>query len=497
MTIEEELVFFEFELTRGFSPQRAYRSLLERIFFQNEHHPNIDNLKAVSIALVAHTRDIVSGKGECTLFYQLMEVLILLSDDHPFFINFVKELVTKCVIPVDRKPPYGSWKDIKYLLNHLRDVYGETQLVSKPIFEFIVQLIAYQLLADSKVCDGPVTLAGKWAPREKSAFGWQTPHIVAVCFPTLSPYSGCRAYRKMISAINRRLETVEVFQCSRQWAKINFSKHVTSRTLFRQRKAFSRGSDIDSDRRVCQINFNAHMTKEHQIKTHLVNVGELVREAYIQTKLVDVFWNNRIPPLGLVIPFVDTSASVAGTTKEALYAAIGIGLQIAEKSAFGKRLYTFSSDANWINLEGITKLTEMVSRVQCDELSSNLEHTINLFLENVIESGVNPLTLAHYTLVIISDMNFDNGYNHSKLKGQFQKAGVKVPHIVYWNIASAKKRLDVDITETNVTFISGFQVNAIERIIHKKIDNGNANTAWNKLVNTLCASRYSWVWCVI
>ena len=100
MTLEEELVQFVFGLVRGASPKQDYRSLLERIFFEKEYHPNIDNLKAVSLALVAHTRDTVSGKGEYALFYQLMEVLIVMSDKRPSFLPFVKELITKTVLPM-------------------------------------------------------------------------------------------------------------------------------------------------------------------------------------------------------------------------------------------------------------------------------------------------------------------------------------------------------------------------------------------------------------
>lgn len=499
MSLEEELVHFIFTLTRGASPQQTYRSLLERIFFQSEHHPNIENLKAVSIALVAHTRDTVGGKGEYSLFYQLLEVLILMGDDDPRFVPIYKELLTKSVLPTDNYRPYGSWKDVKYLLNHLRNVYGAAQLVTKPVFEFIVQLLAQQLIVDSKVDgDGHITLAGKWAPREKSAFGWQAQHVAAACFPNLKPHTGCRAYRKMISALNRRLKTTQVLQCGQRWSEIDFEKGVTSRTLFCQRDAFVRGSQIDKDRRKCRSNFIQHLSKSGRLSSKHVTAGEVVR-AHFNSRCVDAFWHVRVSPLGLVIPFLDTSASVAGETKEALYSSIGIGLQLAERSAFGRRLFAFSSTVSWVTLDHATKLSEMVPRVPCEELGSNLERAIRVFLGEICACGIEPVSVADYTLVIISDMNFDNDYNHSNLKAQFDAANVPLPYIVYWNIDAKKhRRLDVDITDTKVTFISGFQENAINQITKKKKQDGDyANTAWNKLVNMLCVPRYSWVWCVL
>ena len=498
MTLEEELVQFVFGLARGSSPRRAYRSLLERIFFQSEHHPNVENLKAVALALVAHTRDTVGGKGEYALFYQLMEVLVTMSEPHPEFAPVVNELLTKTVIPTDRRPPYGSWKDVKCLLDHLRGAYGESRLLARPIFDFAVQLLADQLLADSDKPSGePISLAGKWAPREKRAFGWLAPHVAAACFPALPPTSACRAYRKLLSALNRRLRTVQVLQCERRWSDIDFDKHVTSRTLFRQREAFARGSDLDADRRSCQSNFAGHLAQRRQLNGDHVSAAELVKEALFQPKLVDAFWRAHTPPLGLVIPFVDTSASVAGTTKEPLYAAVGIGLQLAEQSAFGRRLFAFSSNATWVNLDGAAKLSDMVRIVPRDELGSNLGRAVALFLECVAECGVTPSSIEQYTLVIISDMNFDNGYGHADLKAQFRAADVPLPRIVYWNVAPSEHHPRVDVTEDNVTLLSGFQANAIGAVVNKKREGGHANTVWNKLVNTMCAPRYSWVWCVV
>ena len=48
---------------------------------------------------------------------------------------------------------------------------------------------------------------------------------------------------------------------------------------------------------------------------------------------------------------VDTSASMECDDCNPLYSAIGLGIRIAEKSKFGKRVLTFSSEPNWINLE--------------------------------------------------------------------------------------------------------------------------------------------------
>ena len=120
---------------------------------------------------------------------------------------------------------HGSWKDLKYLLNCLRETHGEVTASQKPIFKYIVALACDQLKQDTERIRSPrgpaPTLAGKWVPREKSKkFGWQAKYLALYCRPkwcgqTLNPrhvsppaLKKCLThYRKTIAFINRSLHT--------------------------------------------------------------------------------------------------------------------------------------------------------------------------------------------------------------------------------------------------------------------------------------------------
>jgi hypothetical protein len=446
-------------------------------------------------------------------------VLILLNDDHLIFEPFIKELIIKAVKPTDHSPPYGSWKDIRCIINHMKHVYDESRLVKHWVFQFLVKILAEQLLADAAKLPAnlaklpadlanpsadlatssgssggtEISLAGKWAPREKSArFGWQSKHIAAACDLTQ------KDYRKMLSALNRRLKTTQIFQCERRWKDIDFKQTVTSRTLFLQRNAFSTAPPSNIDRAACCENYSNYLASPSTFKSTHVEVGELVREAYdgLHVDAINAHWIETlrlVRPFGRVVPFVDTSAAVAGDDRYPLYSAIGIGLQIAEKSLFGRRLMTFGGVVRWVNLDGATTLTDMVKRVECDELDANFEEVIAVFLKGINETGED---IKLYTIVVISDMAFQETPLHDNLKAQFEKANVTMPHIVYWKVRPSLHSV-VEITDKNVSLISGGRPSLLNRLTNSRRHRTKGNTPWNKLVDMMCMPRYSWVWCVV
>jgi hypothetical protein len=67
---------------------------------------------------------------------------------------------------------YGSWKDIKYFCRYCR---SKGDIVESELIQYSVSLINEQLKKDytTFLSNGTdISLAAKWAPREKSSFGW-------------------------------------------------------------------------------------------------------------------------------------------------------------------------------------------------------------------------------------------------------------------------------------------------------------------------------------
>ena len=109
---------------------------------------------SVVLRLVCQTRDIVAGKGEYALAYMM---LLRLSDHLPELAEYALE---KFVQMEDGTQPYGSWKDLKYIIS----ICKNNRLTNK-----CIQLINDQLAKDI-VCtkDSDISLCAKWVPREGS-----------------------------------------------------------------------------------------------------------------------------------------------------------------------------------------------------------------------------------------------------------------------------------------------------------------------------------------
>ncbi len=160
-SIRERIIQLSFQLTRT----RDQTTILD---LSNKTDQLLTDLKRISISnreeyieymsllyrLIAHTRDIVDGKGEYPLSYMLLGVW---DRHHPELAQFA---LRQFVIPSEPEShPYGSWKDIKYLHK-----YDE----SSQLVRYGIDLMVHQLRLDA-VNNNP-SLAAKWVPREKSQF---------------------------------------------------------------------------------------------------------------------------------------------------------------------------------------------------------------------------------------------------------------------------------------------------------------------------------------
>ena len=245
--------------TDAYAVSHIFETLIDRIFY-GVTTCETRLLRQVIIGVIIHTRDIVNGKGEYALYYLLVGVLLQTIEKHQsqvsrekteIMMTLLKRVITSSVFLEGQYQPYGSWKDMKYLLNHLRKLYGEDILIESHIFSYIMRVICEQLKKDS-VSSEP-TLLAKWCPREKSnKFGWQAKYIAfeyddmntcdneAVNIPVSEKHlRKCfRNYRKTIAQINKRLNTPQVKQCAGEWASINFDRDVSTTTLRCQKNAF-------------------------------------------------------------------------------------------------------------------------------------------------------------------------------------------------------------------------------------------------------------------
>jgi hypothetical protein len=546
--IQELILQLSFQLTRTKDTTQIAakcRELLTKVFETTDDK----NREYISILfrMMLQTRDIVAGKGEYLLFYTLLGEWVRFSHTNNNDIASIFSLAAlHSLVELDGfKHAYGSWKDFKYFLNYLRDnVATETEketFTTWPICKYAITLMTLQLQKDAELLTGNssgISLLAKWLPREKSKpFGWIAKLVACNYFKKWiqvnanNPQAEKKClthYRTLIASINKHLQTVQVNQCGKTWHMIDFDKSVTSITLSRQKRAFQyvnkngtvRGTD--EDRLLCKKNFEAYVescTKgEKTIKGNRVGINELVKEAQnilargriipqgVDVDTLNLQWKEQGKQIGKLdnfIAMVDTSGSMTG---DPIFAAIGLGCRVAEKSKLGKRVLTFSATPSWVNLEAYTELVDMVSVLQSSQwgMNTNFVSALKLILDACIDRDLPPEEVSELALVVFSDMQIDaadsnSNSMHDTITQMFYSGGMRTshrkpytpPHIVFWNLRSTNGFPSMSTTK-NVSMLSGFSATLLNVFCEKGMDGLKNLTPWNTFLESLEHERYAW-----
>uniref|UniRef100_A0A6C0JKC0 TROVE domain-containing protein n=1 Tax=viral metagenome TaxID=1070528 RepID=A0A6C0JKC0_9ZZZZ len=410
------------------------------------------------LPLLAQTRDIITGKGLCNISYLMCESLLECAFNDVIPIQMFEKVFDRFFVFEDH--PYGSYKDIKYLCQYIRD-YSIIKLETKThIYEYLIFRYVKTQLSNDLHSDTPSLLA-KWLPRERSKFGWLAKLIANICFSSLEEY------RKAISKINIKLDTPQIHMCSGFWSDISFNK-VSGTTLVKSHNAFK--STKNKDRALCAEHFNNFISQSSFKLSHIMPHQLVQQSIQKYDDTLDILWNNLIvsyPLLKPILPIVDMTSN-----------SIGMGLLLSELSEYHK-VITFSQTIELLDVKHLN-FNEKVQYIR--EIDStvckNNKCMIYDFILNKIKSGaIHP----DITIVIlsnkISQVHLD--MDHSK----------SLPHIIYWNVNSAQ----LPIThKSNITTISGNSATLVNCLFDlDQIKNKNNNiTSWNILEHTLNKPRF-------
>jgi hypothetical protein len=480
---------------------------------------------SVLYKMIGHTRDIVDGKGECTLTYMMIFT----------WYEFYPELAMfalKCLVDLGDKSihQYGSWKDIKYFCQYCKNhgVFENHELI-----EYAIELTNTQLKSDYETViygGNDISLVAKWIPRENSTFGWLNEHMAVAYYQYLetakTPDSIDRAvlkskmeYRKLLSWLNKHLDTLQIKQCGHMWSKINFD-NVTSISLTKQKKAFQnikQNGEVryedNHDRITCAKLFNAHIqiaiASGTEVKGRRVSMVDFTKQALsllrhhnqVEFDLLNSQWRDNGSLngcFGKMIAMVDVSSPMDG---DPLCAAIALGIRIAEKSALGKRIMTFGAKPSWVNLEGYDDFVSQVNVIRNAEwgMNTNFYSALDTILSAIILNKMPPEDVQDMVLVVLSDMQMDacdKQVLYDSMKEKYEVAGIrsygkpyKPPHILFWNLKSTSGFPSLS-TQMNCSMMSGFSPVLLNSFCDQGITALNACTPWSVLEKNLENERY-------
>ena len=483
------------------------RELIVQVFFNAVRSSELNKLSTVlnhpefkentfeydiMVRMALNTRDIKNGKGEYKLGY------IFIREWYKINPNIARMLIQRYVTE------FGSWKDIKYLCNFLG---REHSLVN-----YCVNLISNQLKKDDEDFKNKknISLAGKWAPREKSKqFGWIA-HLISKEME-LNPQS----YRTLVARLNNYIDTTQIKMCNNTWDQIDFGK-VTSLTLNKFKKSFLNSKNKESDVRIkCADNLKNHLNKcvegTAKINSKTLNVYEMVKTAYVNNNndndiinLVNAQWNEHSKQTGNlcnIIPMADTSGSMTCNNCEPLYSALGLSIRVSEKThpAFRNRVLTFSASPNWVILD--EKLTfhekvKLLSRANWG-MNTNFYTALELILNIIRVNKISPEEIGTVTLAIFSDMQIDyaDKYYISMYDGiasKFKEIGHEPPHIIFWNLAGRTTGFPTLSTTKNCSMLSGYNSSLLNLFCEKGSEILKDLSPWKLMCEALLHERYSY-----
>ena len=288
-------------------------------------------------------------------------------------------------------------------------------------------------------------LACKWAPRK-----------CAVLRDELKMTN--KEYRKWLK---KHSETIEQTMSMRKWGEVVYSS-VPGAAMRKYSGAFGR-NDFDrfddwKNDKTSKASVSA--TYPHEV----LKCGDRT--------LADKLWSN-LPDLlsesdENILPMIDVSGSMMG---QPLAVAISLGMYLSErtKGEFKDLFLTFSSNPELVKLKGDSVMERLQNISNADwGMSTDFSKAYQHILDVATKHNVVPESMPSM-LLVLSDMQFDEsqsyGTHFNHMKEEYEKAGYKLPKIVFWNL-DAHMGTPAECSDDSVAMVSGFSPSIMKAILN-------------------------------
>jgi len=407
--------------------------------------------RLLAMKILFYLRDIREGQGERRTFRTIYQYLA----------NHYTDVARK---NLENVPFYGRFDDL----------YA---LVGTPLESEAFALFATQLKQDIRNMKAgkPVSLLAKWLKSENTSsanscrLGRKTREAME-----LSP----KRYRKILSALRKYIDVLEVKMCAGDWKEIDFER-VPSKASLNYRKAFGRH---DQERYAAYL--NAVEKGEAKINAGAIYPYEIFRSLVLGSpspldiKQADVQWKAMPNWLegnehyGLVI--ADTSGSmVSNAGGLPILVSVSLAIYFAERNVgpFKDHWLTFSDTPKWQTLKG-SNLYEKYQNIEKAHwgFSTNLQASFDLILSTAVSNRV-PQKDMPAVLYIVSDMEFNatgGQTNYDAIRQKYAAAGYKLPRIVWWNVNARNDQFPIRSDATGTALVSGASPSILKSLLSAK-----------------------------
>lgn len=379
--------------------------------------------RIAAIQLLFYFRDVRGGQGERRIFRIVMTELC---KEYP-------EIARKLLVLV---PKYGRWDDLYSAMG--------TSLELE-----VWNIINMQLKEDlmNYVNGREVSLLAKWLKSERTHGKTNTLGLKTRKGLKLKSED----YRKILSALRAEIGIVERPMSRGDWDSIDFPR-VPSQAMRKLSRAFDRNTPRFAEY-LKEVEEGKQEIKAATLYPYQL-VGEVLKggmwggpgASRNEKTVLNEQWKalpNYLSGLhsdALVI--ADVSGSMYGHELSApINISVALALYLAERGegTFQNKFITFSEKPQLVEVQGkdLWEKAKFISQADWG-MNTNLRAVMKLILNTAIKNGT-PQSEMPKRLVVISDMQFDQGTRHNsflrdEFEAMFNQHGYQLPLIVWWNV---------------------------------------------------------------
>lgn len=442
----------------------------------------------LAVKMVFFTGDIHEGMGERRVFNICMNWLAV---NHPDIVNKVMHLI----------PEYNRWDAVVnlFFVKETRD--KALEIISKTIKEDISMMKA----------NSSISLLAKWMPSINASSHETVGKAHALSRALKMSF---KEYRKMLSALRKHLNVVEVKMCAKDWGKIDYSA-VPSKANLIYKEAFMRNDEkrrkeylASLEKGETKINSGVAFPYDIIHKYSEFDYGYIIKKdttlEEMWKALPDYVNGNGEDTICIVDGSGSMGSSVGNTNITCHDVARSLGIYFAEKmtGAFHNQFITFSENPQLVKFKEewglMEKINECIRHDEC--ANTNIEKAFKLILNTAIRHGLTQNDIPK-SILIISDMEFDaysvdcgdfgrNDFNaycktlFENIADEFKAHGYEMPKLIFWNVCSRTNTIPVKENENGVALVSGFSPTIASMVFSKKLD------PYSVLVEKLNSKRY-------
>jgi len=437
----------------------------------------------IAIKTLFYARDIRGGLGERRAFRVIIRYL---ADNYP-------DTVRKNIANIAE---YGRYDDILSLIG----TASEAEAIA-----YIRETLEKDMV--SMQAQRPVSLMAKWLP-SVNASSRETVMTAKKIAKAMNMSDA--SYRRMLSALRAYIKILENNLREKDYSFDYMTQ--PSKALFKYRRAFIRNdgerySDFIERAKKDPYVLNASTLTPYDIVSRIVNSrtsefpmfgrdnfkSSLSAE---EKEVLDVTWNaleNYVNSDNTLV-VVDGSGSMYCSMFAVKPAAVAesLGIYFAErnKGAFKDYFITFSANPRLVKIKGKDIFEKVKYAMSFNECSNtNIEKTFDLILNTAVKNRLKQKDMPS-RLIIISDMEFDTAAsdasktNFENAKAKFERAGYKLPQLVFWNVNSFNRQQPVKMNDRGTVLVSGMSPQIFAMLKDDKLD------PYSFMMSVISSARY-------